>query len=246
MDVADEAPGTRRQWFLRGASGIFSLPAFILLMAFVGFTALAHESGLDRDQATFMTAAVWALPSQLILVSAMHSGAGFLTTFVVVCLASVRLTPMVAALVPEIREQRTRVITLLLLSHFVAITAWVFTLQRIRSIPRDCRVAFFAGFGITLTSLNTLLVFFLFGLVSTLPPILAGTLYFLTPIYFLTSLWGSSSSRINHMALGLGIAATPVFHFLLPDFDILLVGLVAGSATYLADRTLRRRSAAHD
>ncbi len=230
-------------WFLRGASGMFSLPALILLMAFVGFTSLAHESGISQGEATLMTVAVWALPSQLILVSAMQSGVGFVATFALVCLASVRLTPMVAALVPEIRGPRTRTFTLLFLSHFIAITAWVFTLQRVKSIPRENRVAFFAGFGVTLTAANTLLVFFLYGLVATLPAILAGTLYFLTPIYFLTSLWGSSSSRSTHFALAGGILLTPVVHLFLPDFDILVVGLVAGTGAFLADRALRHREA---
>ncbi|MCO6185979.1 AzlC family ABC transporter permease [Rhizobium sp. L1K21] len=221
--------------------GLFSLPAFILMMAFVGFTALAHESGLERGEAVFMTAIVWALPSQMVLVSAMQSSAGLLTTFIIVCLASVRLAPMVAALVPEIKTSRTRAVTLFFLSHFVAITAWVFTLQRIKAIPRECRTAYFAGLGLTLTSVNTLIVFFLYGIVSTLPPILAGTLYFLTPIYFLTSLWGSSSSRVIHLALGGGILLTPVFHLMLPDFDILAVGLVAGTGAYAIDLVLRRR-----
>ena len=244
MEVTDEAPVSRRAWFLRGARGVFSLPAFILMMAFVGFTALAHESGLTRGEAVLMTATVWALPSQLILASAIQSGAGFLTTVALVCLASVRLGPMVAALVPEIRSERTRTITLFFLSHFVAITAWVYTLQRTKDIPRGGRVAFFLGFALTITSVNTALVFFLFGLVSVLPPLLAGVLYFLTPIYFLTSLWGSSSSRVVHIALAGGIVATPLFHLFLPQFDILATGLIAGTGGYLIDRSLRSRSAA--
>lgn len=237
-------PGSRRAWFFRGMSGIFSLPAFILMMAFVGFTALAHESGLMRGEAVFMTAAVWALPSQMVLVTAMQSGAGLLTTFIIVCLASVRLAPMVAALVPEMKGSKTRTVSLFFLSHFIAITAWVFTLQRIKTIPREYRTSFFAGLGLTLTSVNTLIVFFLYGLVSTLPPILAGTLYFLTPVYFLTSLWGSSSSRTIHLALASGIVLTPVFHLVMPDFDILLVGIVAGTGAYAIDRGLRQREIA--
>ncbi len=233
---------SKRQWFLAGAAGIFSLPVLILLSAMTGFTALAYQSGLTRGEAVFMTGFVWALPSQLILVSAMHAGTGLIATFIAVCLAAIRFTPMIAALVPVIRGERTKTITLLVLSSFVAITTWVFTLQNAGNVPREGRMAFFAGFALTLTFVNTLAVFLLYGVVSTLPPIAAALLYFLTPMYFLTSLWGSAGHRVIHFALIAGIVVMPVFHTLAPQFEMLLTGLVAGTASYVVDRILRRRA----
>jgi sulfite exporter TauE/SafE len=87
----------------------------------------------------FMTGGmVWALPAKVILVGSMLSGANMLTAFIAVTLSSVRMMPMVAALIPEIRSQRTPTWLLLLLSHFVAITAWVFAMERVRDrVPRD-------------------------------------------------------------------------------------------------------------
>ena len=237
----DRLPTTSTGWFLEGMKGILSLPGFILMTAYAGFTALAFQSGLTRGEAAFMTLAVWALPSQLIIVGAITSGMGVLAAFVAVSLASIRMTPMVAALVPEIRSRKTSSILLIFLSHFVAITAWVYTLKRTDLIPREGRLAFFAGFGVTLTSVNTLLVFSLYGVVSSLPPIAAGTLYFLTPMYFVMSIWDSARERVVYWALLAGLVMTPFSHWLAPRFDLLVTGLVAGSVVYVIDRNLRKR-----
>lgn len=233
---------SRRAWFVEGMKGLFSLPGFILMSAFVGFTALAFQSGLSRGEAAFLTLFVWALPSQMIVVGAISSGMGVLTTFVAVSLASMRMTPMVAALVPEIRERKTSSAILLFLSHFVAITAWVYTLKRVQDIPREGRLAFFAGLGITLTVVNTIIVFSLYGVVADLPPIAAGTLYFLTPMYFLMSIWESARQKVVYWALLLGVAIAPLSHALVPSMDMLVTGLAAGTVAYIIDRLQRRKT----
>ena len=51
-------------WVLRGMGGVLSVPAAILLTSMAGFGVLCREAGLTLGQAVFMTAAVWALPSQ--------------------------------------------------------------------------------------------------------------------------------------------------------------------------------------
>ncbi|MDI6836386.1 MAG: AzlC family ABC transporter permease, partial [Rhizobiaceae bacterium] len=125
---------------------------------FVGFAAFALEAGISRGAAMFMTLMVWALPAKMILTGMLPSGAHILAIIVAVSLSSIRMMPMVASLVPEIRTPRTPVWLLLFLSHFIAITAWVFTTQHIGAVPREHRTVYFAGFAITLTLTNTLLV----------------------------------------------------------------------------------------
>lgn len=230
-------------WFFRGSRGIVSLPALILIGSFVGFCGFASEAGISRNHAIFMTGSVWALPGMVLLVSSILGNASLPATFITVTLSSMRLMPMVAALVPEIRTRRTPTWVLLLVSHFIAVTAWVFTMQRIRSVPEEHRVTFFAGFGLTLISVNMLLVAVFFSVVEELPPLVAGTLFFLTPIYFLTSIWASSRDRAGHIAMIAGLALAPVFHLIAPDFDILYTGLVGGTVAWMIDRALRRRTA---
>lgn len=231
-------------WFGRGMRGIFSLPAFILMLSFVGFCSLTAQAGIPREQVVFMTGMVWALPAKVILVSSMMSGASLATAFLAVSLSSVRLMPMVAALVPELRTSRTPTWLLLFLSHFVAITAWVFAMEKVQAVPRERRVAFFAGFGITLVVANMVLVAVVYRFVAEFPPIVAGCLFFLTPVYFLASIWHSARHPVVYVALLFGLAGGPLFYWLLPEFDILLAGLGGGTLAWLVERSWRRRKGA--
>jgi predicted branched-subunit amino acid permease len=234
-------PHSQTHWFLQGMRGLFSLPAIILMLSFVGFAAFTAEAGVPVDQVMFMTGMVWALPAKVILVGSMLSGAHVATAFIAVTLSSVRMMPMVAALVPEIRTGRTPTWLLLLVSHFVAITAWVFAMERVRDVPREGRVAFFAGFGMTLTLTNILLVGLVYGAVSEFPPIVSGCLFFLTPVYFLTSIWISARHRVIYWALGICLALGWLFAVIAPEYDILLAGVLGGTLAWWGERMLRRK-----
>ncbi len=234
---------SQSHWVLLGMRGIFSLPAVILMLSFVGFAAFTAEANIPVDQVMFMTGMVWALPAKVILVGSMLSGAHIATAFIAVTLSSVRMMPMVAALIPEIRDRRTPTWLLLILSHFVAITAWVFAMERVRDVPREGRVAFFAGFGVTLTLANIVLVGLVYGAVSEFPPIVSGCLFFLTPVYFLTSIWISARHRVIYWALGIGLVLGWLFAVIAPEYDILLAGVIGGTLAWWCERVLRKREA---
>ncbi len=236
-----DAPSFR--WFLQGARGIFSLPAFILMTSFVGFSAFALESGVSRGEAMFMTAAIWALPAKMILIGMMASGANVLAVFLAVTLSSIRMMPMVASLVPELRGSRTPTWLLLILSHFVAITAWVFAMGNLKHVPREARVSYFAGFGLTLVAANTVLVGLSYGIVSTFPPAVAGILFFLTPVYFVGSIWASARHSVVKIAFVIGVISGPLLAVVTPGFDILIAGIGGGTLAYLIDRFVVRRRA---
>jgi hypothetical protein len=236
-----QTTGSGRTWFVAGMRGIFSLPAMMLMLSFVGFCAFTAQAGIPVEQVVFMVGAVWALPAKVILVSSMLSGANLLAAFIAVTLSSIRLMPMVAALVPEIRTAKTPTWLLLFLSHFVAITAWVFAMERVRTVPREHRVTFFAGFGITLVPVNMLLVAAVYQYVTEFPPIVAGCLFFLTPVYFLASIWSSARHPVIYVALITGLVAGPFFYWLAPEFDILLAGVGGGTLAWLAERQWRKR-----
>ncbi|MFD2239021.1 AzlC family ABC transporter permease [Aureimonas populi] len=231
------------RWFLKGARGIFSAPAMILVLSMIGFAGLARDAGISWTHASFMTFAIWALPAKIILVGAITAGASLPATALAVGLSSVRLMPMVVSLVPRLRAPRTRTRTLLILSHFVAITCWVFAMERIDRVPRESRVPFFAGFAITLTVVNTVVVALLFNLMGQLPGLVTGALAFLTPAYFLMSLFGSSRETTGWLGLLTGMALLPPANWLFPQFDILVAGIVGGILAYVGGRAIDRRRA---
>lgn len=228
-------------WFLRGMRGIFSLPSFILMTSFVGFSAFALESGVTRGEAVFMTLMIWALPAKMILIGSLVGGANLAACFLAVTLSSVRMMPMVASIVPEMRGAKTPTWLLLFLSHFVAITAWVFATQNLSNVPREGRAAWFAGFGMTLTLVNTLIVGLCYGVVAAFPPLVAGVLFFLTPVYFIASIWASARHSVVKVAFVVGVIAGPLFAVITPEFDILYAGIGGGTFAYLVDRFLFRR-----
>ncbi len=229
-------------WFARGTTGIASVPALILMVSFVGFGVLCRESGLSLGQAVFMTASIWALPSQVVLVGAVASGASLLVTAIAVALSAVRLTPMVAAWVPMVRQPDTPRWRLLALSHFVAITAWVWSFLKLPALPRAARIPYFSGFAVTLSICNIAVTAASYLLAAALPVEAAAALFFLTPIYFLTALSAAARIAAERYALAIGLALGPLLNWLDVGLDLLWAGLGGGTLAWLAGRLARHRA----
>lgn len=224
----------RRRWFLRGAAKVVSVPGLILCTAHVGFADLAQQAGLTMAQAVFMVGAIWALPGMVVLVGVLISGGGLLAAAVAVALSSVRLTPMVVALVPELRGSRTGRLTPYLLAHFIAVTSWVIAMATIREVPRELRTSYYFGLGSILVVVNMVVVAVVFAVAAALPPVAAAALFLLMPMYFLTSLWGSAREWAPHVAMVLGLVMGPLLHLLAPGFDLLGAGLIGGGLAFAA------------
>jgi len=225
-------PDRAFDWYLRGVRAAFSIPGLILSSAFIGFAGLAREAGLTVWEAMFMTGIVWALPAKVVLIGAILAGASLPAAAFAVTLSSIRLMPMVVALLPELRTEKTRTWVLLVLSHLVAVTSWVMAMDRLKTVPREMRTSWYLGLGSTLVIGNMLLVGVVFMIAGQLPPAASAALLMLTPIYFLTSLWGSARERAGHVAMAIGIVLGPVMHVLLPAFDLLIAGVIGGGAAF--------------
>lgn len=236
--------GSRLFWFLRGVRTAYTLPAWILMSSFIGFAALAKAAGLTLLQTMFMVAVIWALPAQVVLIGAILAGSSLAGAAFAVALSSVRLAPMVISWVPELRGPRTRAITLYALSHFVAVTSWVMAMARARDIPRDMRTTWYFGVGSTLVITNTLLVGVIYVAADSLPREISAALFMLTPMYFLTSLWGSAREWATSLAMVFGIVLGPIAHLYAPGFDLLIAGLIGGIGAWLIYVLVNRRRAA--
>lgn len=228
-------------WFRRGGRAAISIPAFILTAAFVGYAGLARETGLTLAETLAMTGFVWALPSVVVLTGALSSGMGIVPAAIAVALASVRLMPMTMALMPLVKVPgKTRPWQLLVASHFVAVTAWVYAMKNLPDLPREGRLPFFIGFGLTLSSFVLTMTGIAYLTVERMPDMVAGALVLLTPVYFLCSLWGAAQVSADKVAMIAGLLLGPVFFVYLPGLDLLWTGLFGGTAAYLATRLIRR------
>ena len=229
-------------WYRRGARAAFSVPGLVLVMSFIGFAALARETGFSLLETAFMITVIWALPAKVVLIGAVVSGAALPTVALAVALSSVRLMPMTVAMIPEMRGPNTRTWVLYLLSHFIAVTSWVIAMERFPQVPRGRRTSFYFGIGSTLLTLNVLVTAVVYLTAASMPVGVAAAFFFLTPMYFLTSLWSSAREWAGHAALISGLVLGPVFHFVLPQIDLLAAGIVGGLLAYAAHRFRRRES----
>jgi predicted branched-subunit amino acid permease len=238
-EAAVERP--RGGWFLAGARMAMGIPALVLFASIVGFGGFAREAGLSLGVTLFMTGGIWALPSQVVLTGSIVAGSSLIAAFLAVSLSAVRLLPMTAAIMPGLRGPRTSRLTLLVLSHFVAVTAWVIAMTNIQAIPRDGRAAWFAGIGMTLAAASVGASALGYWGAGELPPVLSGALVFLTPVYFLVSMTGAARSLTERLALAVGLVATPLAGLVDPSTDLLWGGVVGGSVAFAVGRFVGKR-----
>ncbi|MEZ5776120.1 MAG: AzlC family ABC transporter permease [Hyphomicrobiaceae bacterium] len=237
------APASRRAAFFLGMRRIPVVPATILLSALMGFGALARELGYPIDQAMFVTASVFALPGQVVLIVDLAHGASLLAAAGAVTLTAIRLVPMVVVIAPLFRGSGLARGYDYLASHWVAVTLWVEGLRVLPLMPPFARLPYFLG-GSLLLYLLAILATGLGHLVAgNVPDLVEAALLFLTPIYFAISLIAAARGGIgDHAALGLGLVLGPLFYLAAPGFDLLLTGLVGGTLAWAIGRAERRRA----
>lgn len=234
-------------WFWRGVAMVFSIPALVLISTFVGYGSIAREAGWGIGHTAFSVPFIWALPSNLLLVAGVASGASLLTIMIAVVFASLRMLPMTMALIPQIRAPHTKKWHLLIACSFVAVTAWVHTLQRAPDIPRNGRYPYFMGFVVVLLIGSTASSVLVHVVAAKLPALLLAALYFLTPLYFATMIWQTTKGRGEVVAMALGLTLSPLFALWFPQSNILLAGLIGGGIgfAYFKYDQSRKMSASH-
>lgn len=240
--AGDQRPaGADWQAAWRGFRDMPLVPAIILMSALAGFGGLAREHGFTLGETAYISASVFALPGQVVLVEQLGRGASLWAAALAVTLTAVRLMPMAVVLTPYLRGSRLPRWTVYFASHFVAITLWVEGLRLLPPVRPEDRLAYFLGMSIPYFLLCIGASALGYILAGELPVWLGAALLFLTPIYFVLSLVVSArGSRGDEWAVGLGVILGPVLFALMPGPDLLITGLVGGTLAYLIGRRSRR------
>ena len=213
-----------------------SVFALVLIGTYVGIGALAHDYGFSLIWVMVSTVLIWAGPAQVIMISALGTGAALVEVALAVFLSAVRFLPMVVSLLPLLRRPDTRLRDLLTPAHFTAASMWVESFRLLPPLPRERRIPFCNGLAIGFMlsgHIGTLIGFYL---AASLPPILTAALLFLTPMSFLVSTARESVTLANRLALVLGLIVSPLLAHYQIGLDLMWTGLIAGSAAYAVHR----------
>ncbi len=220
--------GLRAAW-----SSVFTL---VLIGTYVGIGALAHDYGFSLAWLLLSTLLVWAGPAQVIMISALGSGASLVEVALAVGLSGVRFLPMVVSLLPLLRGSHTRFRDLVLPAHLTAASLWVESFRLLPPLPRERRIAFCNGMGLGFMAAGHIGSVIGFYLAASLPALMTAALLFLTPLSFLISTARNSRSLGDRLALGLGLAVAPLLAYAEVALDLLWTGIIAGSAAYAVHR----------
>lgn len=222
--------------FRLGASEALGVPAAVLGAGFIGYGALAAEHGYSTAQIVFATAAIWALPGQLILIEMNGVGASALAIVAAVVLSGARFLPMTVTLTPVLRDVRYGPPALYPSAQLLSMTTWAVTMQRGPQLPAAQRLPYFIGLGAACLAVSAACGVAGHALAGALPPLLRLGFVFLTPVYFLVILVGDVRTRLAALALACGAVAGPLFHLLSPQWSVVLAGFVGGTIAYYLQR----------
>jgi predicted branched-subunit amino acid permease len=204
-----------------------------LCFAGVGFGALARDGGLSIWHTSFITATMFALPNQVVLVDQLARDETVLAAAFAVALAAARLLPMTVTVTHFLQDGRRRPLLRLVAAHFVAVSPWVESQRRLPAFPAEARLMGYLGLGIGFWCAMMAGTLAGYALAGSVPVTISATLLFLTPIYFLLSLLTTSRTRMDLLAIAMGCALAPVLHLAVPGFDLLATGLIGGTLAFL-------------
>jgi predicted branched-subunit amino acid permease len=232
----DAEPSTAANFFAGLRSALTSVFFLVLAGTYIGMGALAHDFGFAPWWLAVSSILVWAAPAQVILISALGTGASLFEAALAVTLSAIRLFPMVVALLPLLRGPGTRTRDLLLPAHFTAVSMWVESLRLLPGMPHHRRIPFCNGLSVGYMGTAVVFGFVGYYLAAGLPVVLAATLLFLTPMSFLISTTNNARLMVDRLALGLGLVLGPLLTYLAVNLDLMWTGLIGGTLAYVVHR----------
>jgi hypothetical protein len=113
---------------------------------------------------------------------------------------------------------------------------WVESQRLLPGVPRERRIAFCNGLSVGYMSTAASFGFVGYYLAAELPPLLAGTLLFLTPMSFLISTARNARLMMDRLALVLGLVLGTLLTAMHVQLDLMWTGIGGGTLAYVIHR----------
>jgi len=217
----------------QGAMIAAGIPAVIITGGMIGFGALANDTGFSMAEAVATSVFVWGLPGQLAMVDLFGSGAELLAIFVAVAMANMRFFPMAVALLPTLGTRTGGLIGRAFQAHLMSANSWAFIMREGAPRQSEARLGFHTGFALLALTVGAAATAIGYAAAAGLPRPLGLTLLFLNAC-FLVILLIDLRERGAVAAVLAGVAVGIPANVWMPDFGLILTGLVGGTVGFLA------------
>ena len=223
-----------KYFFFKGFKSILSYdsPAIALGCCFIAIGALLKDLGFNIQESVFSTMLTYALPGSLVMAESLLIGSSLLNIFLAVWFVNARLYPMAVSLFPLMMHKNQPKWKYYFSCHFIAVSAWLIMKSNYEKIEKEHRIDFWIGIGSATWSvavLGTILGFYFSGYLNK--EMMIG-LAVVNPIYFMCMMVGASKTLEITLSVVLGVTLGPIFYFFLPEWSILLGGVIGGTIAY--------------
>lgn len=230
----------KRKIIISGMKSAFAPPGMILMITFFAFGAMVRALEFPLAVGIGLTMSTFAIPSQIVLLDEISRGTAVLTTMIAVTLTAVRLFPMTMSLMPILRNPSTPRWQQYALSHFNAVSVWVQSMFSLPSLEREDRVPFYIAHCLTIMSLTVTTTIAGFYIAQSLPPLYLAAALIITPLYFFLSLFRTAARKAEKYAFLFGTTLAIPMMIQIPDYALILAGVVGGAMAYFLDRLLNK------
>lgn len=236
-------PETKGGVMRAAALAACGLPAAVLFFSMAGYGAMCREFGLPFEIVIASTPLIWGLPGQIAMAEMIASGAPVIAVALAVAAANARFMPMVMALMPLLRDEKTDVPPWrnYLLAQMVSLNSWTAAMRDCPSIARPLRRSYFWAFSAVCMSAGTAGAAAGYFATGVLPRPVALGLVFLNPAFF-ALVFANVRTRAGALALVFGASLGPALHLVSSEWGLPLAGVIAGTAAFGVDEGLRRRA----
>ena len=228
----------KKKLIIAGAKSAFAPPGIILMITFFAFGAMVRALEFPLAVGIGLTITTFAIPSQIVLLDEISRGTAIITTMIAVTLTAVRLFPMTMSLLPILRAPSTLRWQQYALSHFVAVSVWVQSMISLPNLKREDRIPFYITHCLTIMSLTVATTIAGFYIAQSLPPLYLAAALIITPLYFFLSLFRTAARKAEKYACLFGTVLAIPMMIHIPDYALILAGVIGGSMAYCLDRLI--------